>query len=102
MNHDDAATLRARLNDADYVAGPTNDQSCDSTAEFGLVRVRQPGYLNKEPIYEVLLDIVDRESFHLPSDLVRLVADHDGYIRVDDGTLHIRDWTTGDEIHNDH
>jgi len=97
MNHDDAAALRTRLNDADYVADPNTDQSCGQTAEFRLVRVRQPGYLNNEPIYEVLLDIVDRESFHLPSGLVRLVADQDGYIRVGDGTLHIRDWQTGDE-----
>jgi hypothetical protein len=95
MNHDDAAALRARLNDESYVADPPTDQSGGQTAEFRLVRVRQPGYLNNEPIYEVVLDIVDRESFHLPSGLVRLVADHHGYIRVDDGTLHIRDWQTG-------
>ena len=60
MNHDDAAALRAQLNDADYVRGPTDDQSGTSTAEFCLARVRQPGYLNGEPIYEVLLDVADR------------------------------------------
>jgi hypothetical protein len=92
MNHDDAAALRAQLNGADYVRGPTDSQDGDPTAEFRLARVRQPGYLNGEPIYEVLVDIVDREHFHLPSDLVELVADRGGYIRVGGGTLHIRDW----------
>jgi len=92
MNHDDAAALRAQLNDANYVRGPTDGQSGTPAAEFRLARVRQPGYLNDEPIYEVLLDVVDRGSFHLPSDLLELVADHGGYIRVNGGTLHIRDW----------
>jgi hypothetical protein len=98
MNHDDAAALRARLNDVDYVRGPTDDQRDTPTAEFRLARVRQPGYLNGEPIYEVLLDVADRESFHLPSDLLELVADHGGYIRVDGGTLHIRDWNPGGDV----
>ena len=95
MNHDDAAALRAQLNDADYVADTTDGQSGNPTAEFRLARVRQPGYLNGEPVYEVLLDVVGRESFHLPSDLLELVADHSGYIRVDGGELHIRDWKAG-------
>jgi len=100
MNHDDAAALRAQLNDADYVEGPTGDQSGGLAAEFRLARVRQPGYLNGEPIYEVLLDIVDRESFHLPSDLLELIADYGGYIRVDGGALHIRDWEAAGELKN--
>jgi len=101
MNHDDAAALRTQLNDADYVRGPTDDQDGDPTAEFRLARVRQPGYLNGEPIYEVLLDVADREVFHLPNDLLELVADRGGYIRVDDGTLHIRDWQAAGELKDD-
>jgi len=100
MNHDDAAALRAQLNGTDYVRGPTGDQSGGLAAEFRLARVRQPGYLNGEPIYEVLLDVADREVFHLPSDLLELVADHGGYIRVGDGTLHIRDWEAAGELKN--
>ena len=101
MNHDDAAALRAQLNGADYVRGPADDQDGDPTAEFRLARVRQPGYLNGEPIYEVLLDVADREHFHLPSDLLELIADHGGYIRVDGGTLHIRDWKTEGDLNDD-
>lgn len=93
MNHEMAAELRTTLNDKHYVEGPDEDSTGD---QFWLVRVRQPGYLNAEPMYEVLVDVhaSDSDRLHLPYDFLELVTDHDCYLRIDDGTIHIRDWKT--------
>jgi len=92
MNHDDAADLRASLNEKDYVEGPEDDRGrCQL---FKLVRVQQPGYLNGEPMYEVVFNVIEPESFHLPTDLLELVSDRGGYLRVTGDEIHVRDWRT--------
>lgn len=91
MNHEAAAELRETLNATDYVEGPEDDAGNHT---FTLTRVRQPGYLNGEPMYEVLVEAADPETFALPSDFLELVIGRDCYLRVDEGTVHIRDWET--------
>lgn len=92
MKHEKAASLRSLLNAQDYVEGP--DAGDDrGRCTFKLVRVAQPGYLNGEPMYEVLLRVSDPDSFALPSDFLEIVADRDCYLRVDGDEVHIRDWT---------
>ena len=90
MNHEAAADLRDVLNAKRYVQGP-NDDGGDVT--FRLVRVQQPGYLNGDPMYEVLLSFIDTaDSHHFPNDFLQLVTDQDCYLRVSDEEVHIRDW----------
>lgn len=89
MNHADAADLRDTLNEMRFVEGPNEDR----TLPFRLVRVQQPGYLNGEAIYEVLIN-VDDDHLHLPSDFLSLVTQRGCYLRIQDGTIHIRDWQT--------
>lgn len=95
MNHDQAADLRESLNALRFVEGPDDDHDGQP---FRLVRVRQPGYLNGAPMYEVLVDVRvgGRDSIHLPSDLLKLVTDNDAYIRIENRTVHIRDWRAED------
>lgn len=92
MNHAMAAEFRNLLNASDYVDGPDNDH----TKQLRLVRVQQPGYLNGEPMYEVVIR-VDRDSIHLPTEFLELVSDRGCYLRLDGDDLHIRDWRTEDE-----
>lgn len=90
MNHDDAAALRATLNGKPYVQAP--DDGADDPL-LSLVRVRQPGYLDGEPHYEVVAHLSDRETYMLPQDLLRTVSEAGGYLRVDGRTLHVREAT---------
>ena len=89
MDHATAAELRDTLNETRFVQGPDENRS----RPFRLARVNQPGYLNGEPMYEVLLDADDPDYIHLTSELLELVVERDGYIRIDEKTIHIRDWT---------
>jgi len=87
VNHEEAADLRSVLNAKSYVRGPEDD---DAQYTFRLTRVRQPGYFNGDPWYEVLIDTTDAETFQLPSDFLEFVTDRGCYLRVDEGTVHIR------------
>lgn len=88
MNHDDAAELRETLNGLRFVEAPDENK----TLPMRLVRVQQPGYLNGDPMYEVIIRV--DEDLHLPKDFLELVTDHGCYLRIQDGELHIRDWKT--------
>jgi len=87
VNHEEAADLRSVLNAKSYVRGPEDDEA---QYIFRLARVRQPGYLNGDPLYEVLIDATDAKTLQLPSDFLELVTDRGCYLRVDEGTVHIR------------
>lgn len=95
MNHDLAADVRTTLNEKQYVEGPDDDKGDEI---LYLVRVRQPGYLNGEPMYETLVDIRNPDRLHLPHDFLQLVTDHGCYLQISDGTIHIRDWRTDGDI----
>lgn len=93
MNHSDAAAIREELNDLGCVLAPDDDRV---RAAFRLARVRQPGYLNQEPLYEVVLeaDVSDDGQVYLPREFLEAVAGWECYVRVDGDTVHLRDWTT--------
>lgn len=91
MKHEMAADFRSVLNAKDYVKCSGDDSG---RHRFELVRVQQPGYLNGEPMYEVVLTVIDPDSYHLPRDFLELVTDRDCYLRVSGDQMHIRDYTT--------
>lgn len=90
MNHADAATIREELNDLACVVAPDEDRR---RGAFRLARVRQPGYLNQDPLYEVVLE-AGREPVYLPQEFLDAVAGWECYVRVDGETVHVRDWST--------
>jgi hypothetical protein len=80
MNHEKAAGLRDDLNRSRHVESP--DDSAGSHP-FRLARVNQPGYLNGEPMYEVVPRITESDGFMLPSNLLRDIVDEECYLRVE-------------------
>lgn len=98
MNHADAAEIRAAVNSLECVEGPDDDRM--TNVPLRLARVVQPGYLNGDPIYEVVVSTTasrrsGTDSVHLPGAFLAVVADRECYLRVDGDEIHIRDWRGG-------